>query len=445
MDRQRKKLTLFALTWPIFIEISLHMLMGNADTLMLSQYADHAVAAVGVSNQILSVIIVMFGFVSLGTSIIIAQYLGASNEKAAIEVVTISLIANFIFGLVVSVLFLFFSHPILSMMNLSADVLDSAKFYLRMVGSFLFLQSIIMTIGATIRSYGFTKDAMYITLGMNIINVIGNYLFIFGPFGFPVLGVEGVAISTAVSRGIGVIALLLGLLKRIDHTLTLGKQYRNHLKKLLFIGIPSAGEQLAYNGSQMAITYFITMLGTEAITTKIYTQNISMFIFLFTIAISQGTQILVSHLVGAKEREKAYYRCLRSLKIAIYISLTITVIFTIFSDFLFQIFTTNEKIVSMGGMLLLLTILLEPGRSLNIVVIHSLRAAGDVRFPVYTGVLSMWGISVLLTYILGIELEFGLVGVWFAMIADEWIRGVIMLLRWRSRRWQHMNLISQKK
>ena len=80
-----KKLSLYALTWPLFIEISLHMLMGNADTLMLSQYSDDAVAAVGVANQLLSILIVMFGFVAMGSGIVVAQYIGANESRKASE------------------------------------------------------------------------------------------------------------------------------------------------------------------------------------------------------------------------------------------------------------------------------------------------------------------------------------------------------------------------
>jgi Na+-driven multidrug efflux pump len=118
MTKNQKKLTLFALTWPIFIEILLHMLMGNADTLMLSQYSDESVAAVGVANQILSLVIVMFGFVATGTSILIAQNLGAKNNKTAAEISIVSLGANLVFGIILSILLYVSGKPLLRMMDL---------------------------------------------------------------------------------------------------------------------------------------------------------------------------------------------------------------------------------------------------------------------------------------------------------------------------------------
>ena len=444
MISDKKRLSLYALTWPIFVEIFLHMLMGNADTLMLSQYSDDSVAAVGVSNQVLSLIIVMFGFVATGTSILISQNLGADKNKTAREVAVVSLIANLTFGILLSIIIFIFNEEILNIMDIPKELKNEASSYLTIVGGFSFIQALIMTAGATLRSYEFTKDAMYITIGMNVLNVIGNYLFIFGPFGFPVLGVEGVSISTVVSRTIGLAVIVFVLFKRIPGIFSIDRLFPvSHIKDLLRIGIPSAGEHLSYNGSQMAITYFIAMLGTEALTTKVYAQNLMMFIFLFSLAISQGTQIMIGHMVGRRDYKAAYDRCIKSLKVAIIISLTTAVIFALFSEQLLRIFTSNEEIIYLGSILIWLTIILEPGRSFNLVVISSLRAAGDVKFPVYVGILSMWGVSVALSYLLGIVFGLGLIGVWISFIADEWLRGLIMLRRWKSRKWMKMQFVEK--
>ncbi|MCM3124910.1 MATE family efflux transporter [Mesobacillus sp. AQ2] len=445
MKKKTAKLSLFAITWPLFIEIMLYMLMGNADTLMLSQYSDNSVAAVGVSNQILSMVIVMFGFVATGTAILVAQNLGAERDDEAREVSSVSIGANLVFGILLSAAVFIFSEQLLKLMDLPPELFDEANSYLKIVGGFSFIQSLIMTVSSIIRSYGFTRDIMYVTIGMNVLNVIGNYFFIFGPFGFPILGVEGVAISTTVSRIFGLLAAIFVMTKRIPGSLPLSMLFsfpKRHLKNLLNIGIPSAGEHLSYNGSQMVITYFIASLGTQALTAKVYTQNVMMFIFLFSIAISQGTQILIGHMVGAKEVENAYKRALKSLKLAILISIAAAVIVSFFSKNLLGIFTDNLSIIELGTILILLTIILEPGRSFNLVLISSLRAAGDVKFPVYMGILSMWGVSVTLSYFLGIYLEMGLVGIWIAFIADEWLRGLLMLWRWRSRVWVKKSFVT---
>ncbi|MGY0566805.1 MATE family efflux transporter [Bacillus safensis] len=430
--------SLFALTWPIFIEISLYMLMGSADTLMLSQYSDNSVAAVGVSNQLLNLLIVMFSFITTGTTIVIAQLLGADRKQEATQVAYVSLGTNFLISFVISLLMFVLAVPILHMMGLSSELMPDAAVFLQIVGLLSFIQALIMTYSAILKSYGYTRDTMYVTIGMNLLNVAGNYLVIFGPFGFPVLGVMGVAFSTSLARLIGLMAMILIVRRRIGLRFSLKSMFhiqRTHLKRLLKIGIPSAGEQLSYNGSQMIITLFITFMGTQALAAKVYTQNLMMFIMLFGAAISQGTQILIGRHIGAKEFDAAYRRCMKSLYWAIAISLLSSTALSLSSTHLLTFFTSNHEIIQIAATLLLLTIILEPGRSFNMVIINSLRAAGDAKFPVYMAMISMWGIGLPIAYLLGIQFEMGLIGVWISFIVDEWVRGIFMYRRWRSRVW----------
>ncbi|WP_342501290.1 MATE family efflux transporter [Bacillus sp. FSL W7-1582] len=437
--------SLFALTWPIFIEISLYMLMGSADTLMLSQYSDNSVAAVGVSNQLLNLLIVMFSFITTGTTIVIAQLLGAGRNQEATLVAYVSLGTNFLISFVISLLMFVLAVPILHMMGLSSELMPDATVFLQIVGLLSFIQALIMTYSAILKSYGFTRDTMYVTIGMNLLNVAGNYLVIFGPFGFPVLGVMGVALSTSFARLIGLTAMILIVRHRIGLRFSFKRMFyiqRTHLKKLLKIGIPSAGEQLSYNGSQMIITLFITFMGTQALAAKVYTQNLMMFIMLFGAAISQGTQILIGRLIGAKEFDAAYRRCMKSLYWAIAISLLSSTALSLSSTHLLTFFTSNSEIIQIASVLLILTIILEPGRSFNMVIINSLRAAGDAKFPVYMAMISMWGIGLPIAYLLGIQLEMGLIGVWISFIVDEWVRGIFMYRRWRSRVWTEYRFTS---
>ncbi|MDG3044106.1 MATE family efflux transporter [Bacillus sp. B6(2022)] len=225
--------SLFALTWPIFIEISLYMLMGSSDTLMLSQYSDNSVAAVGVSNQLLNLLIVMFSFITTGTTIVIAQLLGAGRKQEATQVAYVSLGTNFLISFVISLLMFVLAVPILHMMGLSSELMPDATVFLQIVGLLSFIQALIMTYSAILKSYGFTRDTMYVTIGMNLLNVAGNYLVIFGPFGFPVLGVMGVALSTSFARLIGLTAMILIVRHRIGLQFSFKQMFyiqRTHLK-----------------------------------------------------------------------------------------------------------------------------------------------------------------------------------------------------------------------
>lgn len=440
------KLNVAALTWPIFIEMLFRMLLGNIDTIMLSRYSDNAVAAVGVVNQVNSILIMLYWVVSTGTAVLVSQHLGAKREKEASKVAITAASGSLIYGIVIGAILLLFSKPILQLLNVPEELMNHALIYLRITGGLSFGQAMIATLSVTIRSYGHTRVTMFITIGMNIFNVIGNSIFIFGLLGAPKLGVTGVAISTIISQVLGFLAMLFVIMK--NSRMKLNFKYLRPLpvqtiKDILKIGIPSAGEGFAYHMSQLAVTRIITEMGTVALTTRVYTFNLMMFIMVFGSSVGQGTQIVVGYLVGANKKEKAYKTCLKSLKVALVLVLGMSILIFIFSKNLLGLFTKDQSVIDLGSKLLFLAVFLEPGRVFNIVIINSLRAAGDVKFPVVMGVFSMWGVAVLLSFVLGLKFGLGLIGVWIALGCDEWCRGLIMLFRWKSRAWQKISLTNK--
>ena len=183
-----EKLSLFLLTWPIFLEVFLFMLMGIADTFMLSALSDDAVSGVGAANQYLHIAILVLEVIGNGAAIVVSQYLGSKRFMEASKISALAVTLNLVVGLIISAGFLLFSKHMMTAMNLQGDVLTYAQSYLSIVGGAIFLQAIINSLAAIIRVHGFTKQAMFVSLGMNIIHIAGNYVLIFGKFGFPELG-----------------------------------------------------------------------------------------------------------------------------------------------------------------------------------------------------------------------------------------------------------------
>jgi putative MATE family efflux protein len=442
-----EKLSLFHLTWPIFLEVFLFMLMGLADTFMLSALSDDAVSVVGAANQYIHIAILILEVVGNGAAIVVSQYLGSRRFIEASKISGLAVTLNLGVGIVLSIGFVLFSKSIMSAMNLEGEVLAHAHQYLSIVGGAIFLQAVINALAAIIRVHGYTKQTMFVSLGMNIIHVIGNYLLIFGNFGFPQLGVQGAAISSVVSRFVALLVffwLLYQVMEyrvKVEYYFTISKEY---IRKILQIGLPSAFEQILYQGCQIVFLYYATYLGAESLAARQYAVNISMFTYLFAMAIGMGTAIIVGRLVGASETEEAYKSVWFSVKRALVFTLVMVAVVTIFRIPLMSLFTDNEQIIKIGASVLVLSLLLETGRTMNIVIINSLRAAGDASFPVAIGALSMVMMSLPLGYLLVFVLDLGLPGIWLAIAADEWTRAIIMYFRWKSRRWEKFALIHPK-
>lgn len=441
---ETNNLKLFALTWPIFLELLLFMLMGTVDTFMLSAVSDEAVSAVGTANQIVTIAILILEVIGNGAAIVVAQYIGSRKLAEASRVSAIAITLNLCVGLAISILFVFGGRSILQAMNLSGELLQLGEAYLTIVGGGIFLQALINILAAIIRTYGYTKQTMLVSLVMNVIHLVGNYALIFGHFGFSPLGVQGAAISTVLSRLICVV-IFFWLLYRVLSVRIEWKHYftisRDYVGKILKIGIPSAFEQIIYQVCQLVFLYYVTYLGTESLATRQYAAQISHYIYLFSMAVSIGTSILVGRFVGAGNPEEAYARLRKSVKIGLTSTIIMDLIIIALREPLLGIFTDSAEIIRLGSQVILFSIVLETARTCNMIMINSLRAAGDARFPVYMGLISMVGVSLPLGYVLVFSLDMGLLGVWMANAADEWIRAIIMHFRWKSGAWRKHALV----
>lgn len=444
MDIKIKK-ELKKITWPLFVETALFSLLGSVDTIMLGKYSDNAVAAVGVANQIVWMFNLLFGITTAGTSILIAQYLGARSEKKTIiQVSGISIAINLIIGIIVSVLMFLGGRSIMKFLNSPPEIIELGVQYLYIVGGFLFFQAIMMTFTAILRAHSLTKICMKVTITINIVNIVLNYILIFGKLGFPAMGVAGAALATTISKALGVIILgkvIFNLLfKKVS--LDMFKPFpKNQLLNILKIGIPSASESISYNFSQIVVTSFINLLGANSMATKSYIGTIVCFSFIFASAIGQGGSILIGRFIGSNEGNNAYKLCMYTIKKAVLVSISISLIIALVGRGIIGILTSNEEIISIATIIFLVEIFLEPGRCINLVGINGLRAVGDVKFPLYIGVFSMWTFGVGLSYILGIKFGLGLIGAWIGFAIDEVFRAILVLIRWKSGKWKGKSFI----
>lgn len=442
-----EKTSVFKLGWPIFIEAFLAILIGNVDTLMLSKYSDSAPVAVGNANQILNLLTLMFNIIAGATGVIVAQYLGAKLIKKISEIYSVAIFVNLILSVVISFIIFAFSEPIFRLMQLEETLIPDATVYLQLLGGFIFLQAVFSVFTQILRSNGLTRVGMYISLAINVVNIIGNYCFLYGPLKFLNYGVKGVAISSVVSRLIALILVIIFFHKKIEGEISLKylKPFPvETLKKMVSIGIPTAGESISYSISQILVMSIVNTLGLVAANTKIYASVISNFSYLYSVSVAQATMIITGHLVGAKKEDAAYKRVLKSLRSAMVISVAIAAVSFFISDITFSFFTENAEILKLGHKIMAIGIGLEIGRTANLVIIQSMRAAGDIKFPTYLGMGSMWFVSVLFSFILGKVFGLGLIGVWIAMAMDECLRGVIVYVRWIRGGWRGKSVVDKK-
>lgn len=441
----RPNSSLLKLSWPILLELLLQILVGNVDQLMISHYSQPAVAAIGNANQIINIVIILLTVTSTANTILLSQYLGARNNLKIAEICTVSLVLNALFSLITSVVLLLFGKTLLQWLQVPVDILEEASLYLKIVGGGIILQGIYFSLVSSFRGFSYIKMTLVVSIIMNIFHVGSNYVLIFGMGAIPALGVLGVSISTNLSKFLGLVILLVLFFRylKIELSWRYLKPFPwDSAKKILSIAVPSGAETLSYQLSQTFIMKIVNVFGLIVINTKIYVYIMAMFCYSYALAISAAMQIVMGYLIGEKNFGQVSTTVWKAIGIATLITGLITTTLYFNSDIVFRIFTDNEEILKLGQQIFFIEIFLEIGRAVNIVMVRALQAAGDIKTPVTVGIGGMWFIAVLGAYILGIVLNFGLVGVWIAMALDEIIRALIFIYRWQSGRWQQKILIN---
>lgn len=433
-----EKTPLLMLAGPMFMELFLNILINNIDTIMLSHHSENAVGAVGNANQVMFLLIIMFNVIATATSVVVAQYLGAKRYDKMNMIYTLSMVVNLFAGIFLSAALIIFKGPLMDMLHILPEMRHDALLYIDIVGGGMFLQACYNVMLQILRCNGYSKIGMYISIVINIINIAGNYLFLYGPLKFLNLGVAGVALSTVVARVVALIAAVAFFYARKIGKLSL-KYIRpfpgKFLLQMVKIGLPSAGENLFYNLYQMLLLSFVNSMGGDSVKAQVYCKSLIMFAMVFSNASAMATQIITGHLVGAGKEDLAYKRVFKTLRVSMSITVALAVINYLICPFTLTIFTENPAIIALGRGIMFVDIFIEAGRCLNMTFVSSLKAAGAYVFPLIIGLITMWGIGATGGYAFGVLLGLGVKGVFMGTASDECIRGLIVMWYWCKKKW----------
>ena len=435
----------FHLSLPIFAELLLQLLVGNVDQFMLSHFGSAAVSAVGNGNQVMNVVVIVLETMSSATTILLTQHIGAGRQgEACDEIATVGVAVSAAFSAVMGLLLLCVPHVVFTILRTPAEAFDSACLYTRIVGGTVLVQGLYIELCAVLRSYTLLKEVVTASVVMNLLNVAGNAVLINGWLGLPRLGVTGAAISTCVSKAVGLTLVIWTLRQKCGVRFSV-KYLRpfpmETFQRLLGIATPSGAEALSYNVSQIFILRFINLMGTTVIATKVYASMLANVAYVYAIAVSQATQIIVGYMLGARRYDEVNRRVWSTIRISLLVSELLTLLIFLFCDPIYSIFTQAPAIHALGRQILLVEFALEVGRSVNITMTKALTAAGDVWYPVAVGIFSMWLVAVLGGWLLGSAWQWGLVGIWIAMACDEGLRGALFVRRFRRGAWRKKQLV----
>ena len=439
MDKMTKNSYLFKMSIPIFVELMLQLLVGNIDQIMVSRYSQSSVAAIVNGNQIMNIVIITMNMLCMATTVVLTQCLGAKDKYKSNQLCMISMLVIGVVGTFSTSIVLLFNRQIFQMMNIDPVILEETCSYLMIVGGFSIVQGLYLNFAAILRSHTRLKEVMMVSVGMNIINIVGNAILINGLFGLPRLGIIGAAISTVFSKTVGLSAIYLVFRKYTEIELKfcyLKEGSRDMLFKLLKIGIPSGAENFSYNLSQICILSIINPYGAIVTATKGYCSILANFAYVYAIAISEAVQIVIGYLLGSGQIDEVEKKVWWTQKISIAVCVGMMFIIWVFGYPILGVFTDNPDMLALGKQILFIDIFLEFGRAINILMTKCLISVGEIKLPICVGITFHWAVALLLAYVFGGILHLGLQGVWVAMAIDECSRGLIYFFRFRSNKWK---------
>lgn len=445
---------------PVFLELILSVAMGYINQFMLAGIPI-ASNAVSQANQISNIFIVSFSVFSTSSLILITQLKGSGNNELLNKVYSLSFWVNFILGVVVSSLVIGLANPLFRMMQVADNVFPYAVMYQYVSGASIIFLALNQVLSSFLRANKKMTQPMLIAVITNVVNAIGVAITLWAfPDGTldPIQKVIGVGLSTLISRFVGFILSLVFYVKYVSISLSFKgiRPFPKQLfKRLLTIGLPTAGETLSYNFSQLVLMIIVNLSVSVLMQNlRSYIMTFTSIIYLFASGTATAMQVVEGTLVGEGKKNETE-RLVKDIGVmARTVSFIMSLLITAIAYFVFYYLMgaaiadpsykegfTQHDVGLVAVYCMLIDIVLDQGRATNLVYVKGLETAGDISFPVLTSIFTSWALTVGVSALLCIVFKLGIYGAFIGACLDECVRGIIFEIRWKLGKWKNKTLV----
>jgi putative MATE family efflux protein len=431
-DRPR----LNAVAGPILGEFLLGYTVAIFGLWLASHTSDGAAGSLGLANQVLETLYVVFRVLAIGMGVTITQALGGQQNDLAKRTALSGLGACTWAGALVVGLLLLGNDLILDLLNAPEEILPLVAPYLQLLAPAALLEGYNLTMASILRAHLHVRDSLKVMIAMHTSHLLLAVPLMLGFGDWDGLGLYGFAVALLLSRAIGLWLHLLLWRKRMAlvpmarHWWTLQLSV---LAPVLRIGVPGAAAELGYRAAFMVSLASAARLGVVALATHSYTLQLLRYVLLISLAIGWACEIMVGRLVGAGRFRQANNLVRKAVRNGLMASGSMALGAALAAPWLMRMFTKDPAVIHAAQTLLWIAVALETGRVFNLIITGALRASGDVIYPVAASIGSFAVVLGLGSYLLSRSM--GLPGIFIAYAADEWVRGMLMMARWHWRGW----------
>lgn len=432
--------TLIILAVPIIIQNLLVSSLNMVDTMMIGAVGENEIAAVGISNQYFLIYQMLLGGIAGGCTVFISQFWGAGNKENIKRILGVGLVSILFFGTVITLFSLWKPEWIVGLYSKDPVVIKLGVDYLRMVSLSYIITGITFLFSNALRCVGHAKIPMFISFLAILVNVFFNYMFIFGKFGAPVMGVTGAALGTVIARLFEVIVIMGYSFRK--SMVFYGKikeyfEFKLATWKTVYSSIlPIALNELCWGLGFTLYTMAYGIIGTQAIAAVQISNTIQNLFMVFCFGMASASMVMIGNTIGSnkKEEAKAHSRKFAFISVIIGIMLSITVFVS--ASWILTFFQVTDAVKQITFDLLLIFAISAPIRCLNIVLIVGVfRGGGDAGFALKAEAITMWCIGVPLAFIGASLLNLTTQQVAVIITLEEVIKFVVCVIRLKGNKW----------
>ena len=426
----------FTLAYPVMLSQLGHMMVGVADSMMIGHLGAVPLGAASLANGIY-VIILTFGIgISYAITPMVALADGAGEIKRSVTILNHGTIINFLFGLILT-LIVIASSPVLRFLNQPPDVVELAIPYFNIITVSLIPFMIFQSFKQFAEGLSDTRPAMIIIISANIINIILNYLLIYGKAGFPAFGLNGAGIATIISRLIMAVAIVYYIVKASAY-----KQYLKHLnfkiwhkriyREVIRIGLPIGFQYVFEVGAFSMAVVLMGWLGEIELAAHQIAINLASVTYMMASGIAAAATIRIGNQLGQKNKINLRNAGFTSFIMGIAFMTFAAVFFIIGRYFLPGLYINNPDVIQLASQLLIIAAFFQVSDGIQVVGLGALRGMADVKIPTFITLIAYWIIGLPVGYILAFEFNFGPQGIWYGLLTGLTIAALLLSLRFNS-------------
>lgn len=435
---------ILALAWPAILEMMMHTLVWTIDTAMIGRLTPSAITGVNLGAQIMFTVANIIGALGVGATAMVARNIGSKDidraEFIAVQAVSISMIISIVTGVAGIAL----SESVLELIVKDLEVIRLGTDYLRIVFAGVFFLIPLLVTNSILRGAGNTVVPLISASVANVFNIIGDYVLIFGKFGFPQLGVKGAAIATASAQILGLAISMFFLIRGTKgirlKVRSLFRFNRDTVKSLVRLSIPAGMETLINEGSRLISSFCIAQLGTIAFAANSLAVAAESISFMPGYGFTVAAAALVGQNLGANDLKSAEKITKRSTLHSATLMGIVGVLFFIIPYQLMRLFSTNLETVSIAAKCIRVGAFEQIPIAISMTVSGALKGAGDTKGPFRISIIANFFVRLPLIFLIVFVLKLNIIYVWAATVLQYIVQGLLMVYRYKKGHWKTVDI-----